>query len=173
MNREANDKYRANEKNIEKKKAEAEKRAAANEYEEILYQIHDANERIPDEEMSRKIDRIQDITAAIFKKVGEEPELKSQISTFMNYYLPTTLKLLNVYAQTVDQPETAGGNIKKARRQIEHITDTLTVGFEKQLDALYQTDAMDVAGEISVLENMLKRDGFSDDDELKIQMPSH
>ena len=91
----------------------------------------------------------------------------------MNYYLPTTLKLLNVYAQTVDQPETAGGNIKKARIQIEHITDTLTVGFEKQLDALYQTDAMDVAGEISVLENMLKRDGFSDDDELKIQMPSH
>ena len=173
MNREANDKYRANEKNIEKKKAEADKRAAANEYEEILYQIHDANERIPDEEMSRKIDRIQDITAAIFKKVGEEPELKPQISTFMNYYLPTTLKLLNVYAQTVDQPETAGGNIKKARRQIEHITDTLTVGFEKQLDALYQTDAMDVAGEISVLENMLKRDGFSDDDELKIQMPSH
>ena len=173
MNREANDKYRANEKTVQQKKAEAEKRAAASEYEEILYQIHDANERIPDEEMSRKIDRIQDITAAIFKKVGEEPELKPQISTFMNYYLPTTLKLLNVYAQTVDQPETAGGNIKKARIQIEHITDTLTVGFEKQLDALYQTDAMDVAGEISVLENMLKRDGFSDDDELKIQMPSH
>ena len=72
-----------------------------------------------------------------------------------------------------DSPETDGGNIKKARRQIEHITDTLTVGFEKQLDALYQSDAMDVAGEISVLENMLKRDGFSDDDELKLQMPSH
>ena len=41
--------------------------------------------------------------------------------------------------------------------------DQVVAGFEKQLDRLFQDDAMDITSDVQVLENMLKKDGLSDD----------
>ncbi|MGI5888145.1 MAG: 5-bromo-4-chloroindolyl phosphate hydrolysis family protein [Oscillospiraceae bacterium] len=162
MNRAASERYMAKEADDAKARETAAERAKADEYQKLIYQISDANKKIKDEKMSKKIDRIQEITEAIFRKVQDEPRKRSQISTFMNFYLPTTLKLLNTYSKIEDEPENDSKNIADTKSQIEHITDTLIVGFEKQLDALYQSDAIDVAGDISALESMMKRDGFTE-----------
>lgn len=141
--------------------AEREQEAQQSEYERIIAAIRQADEDIDDEVMSEKIRRMQTITAAIFQEVEEHPEKKSQITRFMNYYLPTTLKLLNSYARIEEQGVT-GENMAKAKADIEGIADTLVAGYEKQLDTLYRAEAMDIAGDVSVIEKMMRADGLSD-----------
>ena len=78
---------------------------------------------------------------------------------FLNYYLPTTLKILNAYAQ-MDAQGVEGENITAAKARIEGMMDKVVDGFEKQLDQLFQTDAMDIAADVEVLERMLEKDGL-------------
>ena len=74
----------------------------------------------------------------------------------MNYYLPTTSKLLNAYRELDKQP-IAGENISNTKAEIEQTVDTLNVAFEKLLDSLFEDVAWDISSDISVLETMLAR----------------
>lgn len=132
----------------------------ANEYREIILEIRALNVAIDDEEVSRKIDRIGEITANIFHLVEQKPERKADIQTFMEYYLPTTLKLLRQYARLEHQPS-SGENIASSRARIESILDKLVAGFEKQLDMLFKSDAIDITSDIKVLEKMMQMDGLT------------
>lgn len=53
-----------------------------------------------------------------------------------------------------------GENIKAAKSRIEGMMDKVVDGFEKQLDRLFQDDAMDIATDVEVLERMLDKDGL-------------
>lgn len=130
------------------------------EYERYVERIRQADVDIEDEAMSEKIRRMQSLTASIFAEVEAHPEKRPMIDRFMNYYLPTTLKLLESYAH-IEAQGVSGENMAKAKADIEGIADTLVAGYEKQLDKLYRAEAMDIAGDVSVIENMLKRDGLS------------
>ena len=78
----------------------------------------------------------------------------------MNYYLPTTLKLLNAYDR-MDGAGVSGENITGTKEKVENIMGTIVTAFEKQLDALFGADAMDISTDISVLETMLSREGLA------------
>ncbi len=134
------------------------------EYERYVERIRQADEDIEDEVMSEKIRRMQNLTASIFAEVEAHPEKKPMIDRFMNYYLPTTLKLLESYAR-IEAQGVSGENMAKAKADIEGIADTLVAGYEKQLDKLYKAEAMDIAGDVSVIESMFKRDGLTDKDD--------
>lgn len=138
----------------------AKKEASRTEYEKIIEQIRQADIDIEDEVMSEKIRTMQELTAAIFREVEAHPEKKPQIQRFMNYYLPTTLKLLDSYAR-IEEQGVSGDNMAKAKADIERIADTLVEGYRKQLDTLYQSEAVDIAGDVSVIENMMRRDGLT------------
>lgn len=131
----------------------------ANEYALILQQIRQVNDDIEDEAMSAKIDHIETITRSIFAIIEEKPDRKQEIRNFFNYYLPTTQKLLNFYAQLEEQP-VQSQTILDSRKNIEGIMDNLVKGFEAQLDSLFKADALDISTDISVLENMLAQDGL-------------
>ena len=119
------------------------------------------NDEIPGEEMSAKIYRIEEITGKILDYQKSHPNRESQLRSFLNYYLPTTLKILRAYAQ-LDAQGIEGENISAAKARIEGMMDQVVAGFEKQLDKLFQNDALDIASDVEVLENMLKKDGLSD-----------
>ena len=140
---------------------ETPQQAAARE-DDILREIRQVNEEIPDEVMSAKIDRIEEITGKILAYQKSHPNKESQLRTFLNYYLPTTLKILRAYAQ-LDAQGIEGQNISAAKKRIEEMMDQVVSGFEKQLDKLFQDDAMDITSDVEVLENMLKKDGLSDE----------
>ena len=74
--------------------------------------------------------------------------------------LKTTLKILNSYAQLEEQG-VEGENISAAKVRIEGMMDKVVDGFEKQLDLLFQGDAMDITADVEVLERMLAKDGLS------------
>jgi len=130
------------------------------EYTAILRKIRLANDRIEDEVLSAKIDRIEEVTAGIFRAVEQEPEKKNRIQTFLNYYLPTTQKLLDSYAE-FEKAGVEGENLRQAKQRIEATMDKIVEGFEHQLDELYRADAMDVDSDIRVMETMLRRDTAS------------
>ena len=118
------------------------------------------DENIADPGISADIVRLEQVSARIFDEVRTHPEKLPQIRRFLDYYLPTTLKILRAYAQLEDQ-EVEGENITAAMERIEGMMDKVVEGFEKQLDLLFQGDAMDITADVEVLERMLAKDGLS------------
>lgn len=126
----------------------------------LLAEIHRVNDAIPGEEMSRKIDRIEECTQHILEYQKKHPEKSAQLHTFLDYYLPTTLKILNAYAE-LEQQGLEGENVTATKVRIEAMMDNAVEGFETQLDKLFEGDMLDISADISVMENMLSRDGLS------------
>ena len=120
------------------------------------------NESIKDEKISRQIDRLEEISGKIFDCVKASPEKLPQIRKFMNYYLPTTLKLLNAYDRMGSQG-VSGENISGTMARVENMMGTIVTAFERQLDGLFGDQALDISTDITVLENMMAREGLSDD----------
>lgn len=144
-----------------RKQQEAEQAPTPKEAEEgysgILRNIRRANDEIADPILSAKIGRLEEITAKIFRAVEEDPKKRGKIDTFLNYYLPTTQKLLDSYAQ-FEAAGVEGENLRQAKSRIEATMDSIVKGFEHQLDELYKADALDVDSDIRVMETMLRRD---------------
>lgn len=127
-----------------------------------IRKIHECNEAIPGEEISAKITRMELLVDRIFDRVEQNPETVPDIRKLMEYYLPTTVKLLEAYEQLDRQP-VGGENIRTAKREIEATLDTLNTAFEKLLDSLFQDTAWDVSSDISVLHTMLAQEGLTED----------
>jgi hypothetical protein len=133
-----------------------------NQYMAIIVELRELNATIVDIAISDKIERIEELTAKIFRIVEEDPSKLPQIRRFMNYYLPTTLKLLRSYA-TLEKQGIKGENITAAKQNIGRILDTLAAGYEQQLDQLFRSDAIDIAADINVLESLMQQDGLTGD----------
>ena len=125
------------------------------------------DESIEDAAVSADIVRLQQVSEKIFAQVKEEPAKLPQIRRFMDYYLPTTLKLLNAYDRA-SSAGISGENVDATKAKVSGMMKTIVTAFEKQLDALYGTEALDISTDITVLENMMAREGLTDQ-ELKAQ----
>jgi len=146
------------------KKANVTPKEANEGYAGALRAIRSANDRIADAVLSEKIDHLETVAGKIFREVEEHPEKQQQAATFLNYYLPTTLKLLDSYAK-FEEAGIEGENLSRAQERIEETMDALIKGFDKQLDDLYRNEAMDIDSDIRVMENMLRRDTASVEDD--------
>lgn len=120
------------------------------------------DENIEDEKISQAIRELERTSQAIFQQVREAPEKLPQIRRFMDYYLPTTLKLLNAYDR-MSSVGVGGENIDSTKERVEAIMDTIVAAFDKQLDGLFGAEALDVSADITVLETMLAREGLAGD----------
>ena len=150
------------EKSAPEQAAAAEKAApspASDPYETMLQELRALNERIEDEAMSDRIYRIEAVARATFLAVKEKPEKQPQIRRFMDYYLPTTIKLLNAYAG-FEKQDVSGENIRRSKESIEKMTETLSAAFEKQFDSLFLAETMDINAEIRTMDSLLRQDGY-------------
>lgn len=133
---------------------------APNPMDDTLSQLKALNDEILDQAVSDKIDRIAALTRDIYSFVALNPEREGEVHKFMNYYLPTTMKLLKSYS-LLERQSYQGENIVASRHDIEEILSTLVHAFEKQLDQLFAADAVDISSDITVLETMIAKDGLS------------
>ena len=117
------------------------------------------NDAIADEKISAQIDHLEEVTKKIIDHVVAHPKKLSQIRRFMDYYLPTTLKILNAYDR-MDSTGISGSNIDTTKTKVEQMMDTITQAYDKQLDALFGEEALDISTDITVMENLLAREGF-------------
>jgi hypothetical protein len=137
----------------------AELDALIDERDKALGEMHRLNDSIKDEKISAQIDHLEGTTKKITDYVVANPQKLTQIRRFMNYYLPTTLKLLNAYDR-MGAAGVEGANIDGTMGKIEKMMDTVVLAFDKQLDALFGDEALDISSDITVLENMLAREGL-------------
>lgn len=128
--------------------------------EAYLEEIRNCNQAIPGVEISNKMYHLENVILRIFKRVEQHPELISDLHKFMNYYLPTTVKLLKAYEELDKQP-VEGENIKTAKKEIENTLDTINEAFENLLDSFFRNTAWDVSTDISVLKTMLAQEGLT------------
>ena len=126
-----------------------------------IEKIERSNDAIPGEEISGKISHMQTIVERIFERLKEKPDCADDLRRFMEYYLPTTVKLLDAYEELDRQP-VQGENIRNGKQEIEKTLDTLNLAFEKLLDSLFEDTAWDVAADISVLQTMLAQEGLTE-----------
>ena len=137
------------------------------ELQSVIYQgkraiadIRRLNDEIPDERISAQIDLIERLTAQIFDCVRKNPKKLSQIRQFLNYYLPTTIKLMEQYV-TLQNQSLKTENITEGMQKIEDLLDKVIIAFQRQLDALFEADVVDITAEIRVMEQMMSSEGLT------------
>ena len=127
----------------------------------MIAEIRAENDRIPDSSLSDKLEKLENLCAEVFRAVYDKPAKAPQIRKFMDYYLPTTLKLLNAYDR-MSGTGVSGENIDTTLAKVEGMMRTIVSAFEKQLDSLYGAEALDISTDITVLENMMAREGLTE-----------
>lgn len=118
---------------------------------------------IRDDNIRSKINEIMRITDKITQDAINDPSDIPQIKKFFNYYLPTTIKLLNAYDR-MDSQGIEGENIGKSMKNIEEMLDVAIEAYKKRLDSLFEDQALDIETDIDVLNQMLKREGLTEKD---------
>lgn len=130
---------------------------------DMLDTIRKENAAIPDQELSEQMDNLALRCEQIFRTVSETPSKAPQVRKFMNYYLPTTLKMLANY-RTMQQRGVSYGEMKEARETTVHGMNLILTACQKQIDNLHRDNMLDISTDIDVLEQMLKRDGFMENE---------
>lgn len=122
---------------------------------------------IKDTEVRKKINELMRITDKITQDAIADPSDIPQIKKFMNYYLPTTIKLLNAYDRMSAQG-IEGENLDKSMKNINEMLDAAIEAFKKRLDSLFEDQALDIETDIKVMNTMLAREGLSGNKDFEI-----
>lgn len=133
--------------------------ALLKERERAVSEMRRLNDSIQDETISAQIDHLEEITGKIIDHVAAQPKKLPQIRRFLNYYLPTTLKILNAYDR-MDAAGISGSNIDTTKQKVESMLTTIVQAFDRQLDALFGEEALDISTDITVMENLLAQEGL-------------
>ena len=116
---------------------------------------------IPNLTVKGKIRELINVSDKIIEDAVNDPSDVPQIKKFLDYYLPTTIKLLNAYdrmgAQGIE-----GENISGTMQSIEEMLDTAVNAYKKLLDSLFANQALDVETDIEVMNTLLKREGLAE-----------
>ncbi len=124
--------------------------------------IREANADIPSPTITAQLDRMEKSGRLIFEQIEKAPRKAIRARKFLNYYLPTTVKLLDHYRRLTSSGA-EGNNVEKATAAIEESLELIASAFEKQVDNLYGDEAMDITTDIQVLETMMIGEGLADD----------
>ncbi len=112
------------------------------------------------EEVKQKIDKLIVLARKIIQDAKDDPKDRPRIKRFLRYYLPTTLKLLNAYDR-MDEQGIEGENIDTTKENISGILDRLIESWQKQLDALFSDEALDIETDIKVLDALMAGEGLA------------
>ena len=130
---------------------------------EYVEKIRDSNDIIKDKEISKKLDRMERVVATIFHEVDVNPAQANKLGVFMNYYLPTTEKLLESYID-LDEKTIGKASTEKTKLEISRALDSINEAFEGLLGRFYQEQERDVTSEIYAMEVIMKQEGLQSDE---------
>lgn len=117
--------------------------------------LHALNADIPDEVLSRAMDRMEKAGRSIVTVVEQDPEKAHSIDRLARYYLPEVIKIMGTWAE-MEKAGAKGENAEAVLGDIRKNAGTMATAFENQLDALYSEKAMDVSTDIEVLDGIFK-----------------
>lgn len=127
--------------------------------EQYIEKIHGYGTLVKDKNVSKKITRMKNIVSMIFHEIDVNPSQAQSLGVFLNYYLPTTEKLLDAYV-SLDEKQASGKNANQTRKEIEEAISTIVIAFEGILEKLYEEHEMDIASDIAAIELSMKQEGL-------------
>lgn len=127
---------------------------------DCIRRLRDMNDAIEGEVISAKLFQLENLLKEIFDRLKEHPEQMSQMHKFMDYYLPTTLKLVEAYAE-FDSVSVPGEDIISAKTEIEKTLDTINQAFVELLNKMFRDSVYDVTTDAQVLQTMLAKEGLT------------
>lgn len=133
---------------------------------DCIRKLRKLNEDIEGEVISAKLSSLENLLQEIFDRVKEHPEQMPQMQKFMNYYLPTTLKLVEAYRE-FDDVSVPGADIASAKIEIEQTLDTINQAFAELLNKLFRSTVYDVTTDAQVLQTMLAKEGLTGNKDFK------
>ena len=142
------------------RKLSPQEREILREGQEYIKYVHECNEKLPGQEITDKLTRLEAVITKIFQTMLHDPSVVGDMKKLMSYYLPTMKKLLDAYVDLENQPA-QGQNITSTKKEIEKALDTVNEAFENLLDSFYQDTAWDISSDITVLNTMLQQEGLS------------
>lgn len=134
---------------------------------ECIRKLRALNDRIPGEVISEKLYRLENLLKDIFDSVREHPEQMQRMHKMMDYYLPTTLKLVEAY-EDFDKVSMPGPDILSAKAEIERTLDIINQAFSELLGNLFQDAVLDATTDAQVLQTMLAKEGLTKNTEFPI-----
>lgn len=133
---------------------------------DCIRRLRDMNDNIAGEDISAKLFRLENLLKEIFDRLKEHPEQLPKMQKFMDYYLPTTLKLVKAYEQ-FDSMSIQGQDILEAKVEIEKTLDTINSAFGELLNKMFRETALDVTTDAQVLQTMLAKEGLTREKEFE------
>lgn len=130
---------------------------------DYIKKLHEMNDLIEGEIISQKLYRMEQLLYEIFERVEEDPTQMPRMHKLMNYYLPTTIKLLQTYEE-FDNISSPNAEIIAAKQEIEKTVDTINEAFTELLNKLFQSTVFDVTADAQVLQTMLAKEGLTKND---------
>lgn len=124
-----------------------------------LQKMHHLRIQLHESEISLDLNCIEKNTDKILTHVRDNPRKLPKIRQFMDYYLPTTIKLVETYNE-MTTVGISGKNIKSTKMRIASMIRIIAKAFEMQLDRLFNDEALDISTDIEVLERMLNSEGL-------------
>lgn len=116
--------------------------------------------------MRQQVARLREVSRKIYVFLSEHPDQEKDVRMFNDYYMPTTLQTMNTYLELErSDPNFRGENVNKTMKKIDEAVGTFSTAYENLLDALYQNKTMDVQADITVLQQMMERQGLVNDDD--------
>ena len=135
-----------------------------------LESIHAANAAIAEEALSAQIDDIEATCRLILLRLEEQPRMLSSLRTFLRYYLPATMKLLDARAGIEGEAHT--GSAAQIAARIREAMAAVQTAFHQQLDALNEFRFINLESEMDVLTDMLRSDGLMDTEAPRAEQPA-
>ena len=125
-----------------------------------IRRLQELETQIDDNNIQQQIRHLINISTQIFDFIAKNPAHARKLHSFMDYYYPQAMKFLENYAEFANK-SVQGENIRTTLDKLSNGLSSIKEAFEHQLDNLFSDKAMDIRAEISVLENIMKREGVS------------
>lgn len=127
--------------------------------EQYIKKLNDFRTLIKDKTVARKMERLQNVVSMIFHEIDVNPSQAQSLGVFLNYFLPTTEKLLDTY-MSITEKRVDGSNLSAAKTEIEEALNTIIGSYESILEKLYEEYEMDISSDIATMEIVMKKEGL-------------
>lgn len=129
-----------------------------------INELREARFAIPDEEIDRRIEHLEELVQKIIDRDIAKPEEHESLEKFLDHYLPITINVLNKFKEMYQQERTEDDE-SRMRVDIHDLLDTANDAFTRLLHEQYEGDLLDATTDISALKIQLTMDGLLDKEE--------
>ena len=110
-------------------------------------------------EFKDEVGKLLSILHAIKKAIQQDPGRIEDLNKFVDYYTPTTIKLIDRYIEFEQSPVPID-SMNKSRHDIEKSIKTVVSAYENLLNDLYKEDLLELSAEMDVMNTVLTQDGL-------------